>query len=221
MNYENKQESYYNNIRHDLINFIGKINKNAKFLEIGAAYGATLHFLKENAIASEVVGVELFQDNENLNRYKPLDDFYFGDVETINLDKYQNYFDFIILADVLEHITEPKNVLEKIKNVLNNNGEVIISMPNVRHYSSFIKIFIKGNFKYEESGIFDYTHARFYCKSDMISLFEKSGYNVIKSEGSIRRYKGKSLAKIINTITFGVFEEFFSVQFYFKIRKKE
>lgn len=221
MNYENKQESYYNNIRHDLINFIGEIKEKSRFLEIGAAYGATLHFLKEKRFASEVVGVELYQDQENLNRYKLLDDFYFGDIETINLDKYQEYFDFIILADVLEHISEPKKVLEKIKPLLKKDGRVIISMPNIRHYSSFVKIFIKGNFEYEESGIFDYTHARFYCKKDMIVLFEQAGYTVKICESSIEKYKDKSTAKIINKLTFGLFEEFFSVQYYLNVIKKD
>lgn len=219
MNYEDKQESYYNNIRHDLIHFIGKAEKESKFLEIGAGYGTTLNFLKESGIASEVVGVELYRDKDNLNRYKPLDYFFFGDIQLIDLSDFQEYFDFIILADVLEHVSEPLVVLEKTKTLLKTNGKIIISMPNIRHYSAFIKIFIKGNFKYEESGIFDYTHARFYCKSDMIFLFKKAGFKVEICESSIKNYKGRSLAKIINKLTFGFIEEYFSVQYYFKISR--
>jgi hypothetical protein len=49
----------------------------------------------------------------------------------------------------------------------------------------------------------------------MIELANKANLNVLKSEGSISNYKGKSLVKYINKLTFGFFEEFFSVQNYF------
>jgi 2-polyprenyl-3-methyl-5-hydroxy-6-metoxy-1,4-benzoquinol methylase len=219
MNYESKQEGYYNNVRHDLIRFFYKPNKTLKVLEVGAAYGETLFFLKNSGQASEVVGVELFQDTNNLDKYKELDYFLFGDIQTLDLSKFENHFDLILLADVLEHLIEPLPALEKVKKLLKEEGEIIISIPNIRHYSSFIKIFIKGNFQYEDSGIFDYTHMRFYCKKDIIRLVKKSGFTIEKVEGSIKNYQGKSLAKILNFLTFSVFEEFLSVQYFFKLKK--
>lgn len=214
MNYANKQQGYYGNVRHDLIDFFGEVN-NLKVLEIGAAYGETLYYLKEQKKASEVIGVELFKDEKNLDKYKKIDKLYFGNINDIDLSIYKNYFDLIILADVIEHIDEPLLTLEKAKSLLKQNGVLLISLPNIRHYSAFVKIFIKGSFKYEDNGIFDYTHVRFYCKKDMIELANKANLNVLKSEGSISNYKGKSLVKYINKLTFGFFEEFFSVQNYF------
>jgi SAM-dependent methyltransferase len=219
MNYENKDSNYYSNIRKDLIGLISKKNNPLTVMEIGAAYGETLFYLKKNEIAKEIVGVELFEDIKNKNRYKKVDKFIFGNIENIELPEYENYFDLILLPDVLEHLLEPLKVLEKVQNYLKSDGEVIVSMPNIRHYSAFIKIFLKGNFKYEESGLFDYTHLRFYCKKDIKALLQSSNFKILSAEGSIRNYKGKSIAKIINTLTFGIFEEFFSVQFYFKVRK--
>lgn len=219
MNYENKQEGYYENVRHDLIRFFNESNKTLKVLEVGAAYGETLFFLKNSGLASEVVGVELFQDTNNLDKYKKLDHFLFGDIQTLDLSKFENHFDVILLADVLEHLIEPLPALEKVKKLLKNEGEIIISIPNIRHYSSFIKIFIKGNFQYEDSGIFDYTHMRFYCQKDIIKLVQKAGFTIEKSEGSIKNYQGKSVAKFFNSLTFGFFEEFLSVQYFFKIKK--
>lgn len=220
MNYENKQEGYYNNVRHDLIRFFNKSKGNLKVLEVGAAYGETLFFLKNSGMTSEVVGVELFQDSNNLDKYKKLDHFLFGDIQTLDLSKFENYFDVILLADVLEHLVEPLPVLEKIRKLLKKDGEIIISIPNIRHYSSFIKIFLKGNFQYEDSGIFDYTHMRFYCKSDIVKLVQKAGFTIEKLEGSVKNYDGKSFAKILNILTFSLFEEFLSVQYFFKIKKR-
>jgi hypothetical protein len=92
-------------------------------------------------------------------------------------------------------------------------------MPNIRHYSALIKIFFKGDFSYEESGIFDYTHRRFYCKKNIKELLESSNFKTLKIESSIKRYKGRSATKIFNRITLGAFEEFFSYQYFFKLKK--
>jgi hypothetical protein len=93
-------------------------------------------------------------------------------------------------------------------------------MPNIRHYSAFVKIFLKGDFSYDENGIFDYTHVRFYCKRNIQQLLETSNFKILKSEGSIRNFKGKSWAVAINKITLGLFEPFLSHQYFFKAEKK-
>jgi len=219
MNYDKKGADYYSNIRLDLINLIDKKSQNLKVLEIGAAYGETLFYLKQNGIASEVVGVDIFEDAKNKQNYKPLDQFIFGDIEKIDLPEYFQHFDLILLADVLEHLFEPKSVLETLKKYLKEDGKIIISMPNIRYYSALYKIVFKGDFKYEESGIFDYTHVRFYCRKNIQELLETAGYKVLKQESSIINYQGKSMAKLINLITFGIFEEFFSTQYFFVVKK--
>ncbi|PDS23407.1 class I SAM-dependent methyltransferase [Flavobacterium branchiophilum] len=219
MNYENKLEGYYSNIRLDLVRLIQRKDKELKVLEIGAAYGETLYYIKNSGIASEVVGVDLFKDEQHPERYKQLDNFIFGDIQSLNMEQYYNYFDVILLPDVLEHIIEPLPVLEKVKQMIKQEGEIIISVPNIRHFSAFVKIFIKGNFEYQDSGIFDFTHMRFYCKSDLIRLVEKANYKVQLVEGSIKNYDKNSITKIINRLTFGFFEEFFSIQYFVKVKK--
>lgn len=219
MNYNEKAPDYFSNIRKDLINLIKPNSKDLKILEIGAAYGETLYYLKQNGIASEAVGVDIFEDTKNTQNYRAIDRFIFGDIEKIELSEYIQHFDLILLPDVLEHLFEPKSVLENLKKYLKEDGQIILSMPNIRHYSAIYKIVFKGDFKYEESGIFDYTHVRFYCRKNIQELVEASGYKVIKQESSIKNFKGKSVAKLINLITFGIFEEFFSYQYFFVIKK--
>lgn len=219
MNYNEKAPDYFSNIRKDLINLIDANAKDLKILEVGAAYGETLYYLKQNGIASEAVGVDIFEDVKNKQNYKPLDRFIFGDIEKIELPEYNQYFDLILLPDVLEHLFEPKSVLETLKKYLKEDGKIIVSMPNIRYYSALYKIVFKGDFKYEESGIFDYTHVRFYCRKNIQELLETAGYTILKQESSIKNYQGKSLSKLINLITFGIFEEFFSTQYFFVVKK--
>lgn len=219
MNYKDKSKSYFSNIRHDLLTLLSESDKNLKVMEIGAAYGETLYYIKSKGIASEVVGVDIFEDKKNKENYKNIDRFIFGNIENIDFPEYYNYFDLILLPDVLEHLIEPKNVLSKAHKYLKDDGFIIVSMPNIRHYSALNKIFIKGDFSYEESGIFDTTHLRFYCRKNIKELLESSGFKTIIEQGSIKNYRGNSITKIINKITFGIFEEFFSNQYFFKSKK--
>jgi 2-polyprenyl-3-methyl-5-hydroxy-6-metoxy-1,4-benzoquinol methylase len=219
MDYDKKAQDYFSNIRLDLINLIDKKHQKLKVLEIGAAYGETLFYLKQNQIAGEIVGVDLFEDVQHPERYKKTDRFIYGNIEELDFPEYANYFDLIMLPDVLEHLIEPQTTLSKVHQYLNENGQVVVSMPNIRHFSALYKIFVKGDFKYEESGIFDYTHRRFYCKKNIVELLEKANFKIVRSESSIKNYTGKSVAKTINLITFGLFEEFFSYQYFFVIKK--
>jgi 2-polyprenyl-3-methyl-5-hydroxy-6-metoxy-1,4-benzoquinol methylase len=220
MNYDQKAHDYFSNIRLDLIRLIDPKSKDLKVLEVGAAYGETLNYLKQNGIAKQAVGIDIFEDKTNSNNYKKIDRFIFGNIEEIEFPEYENYFDLILLPDVLEHLIEPKKVLDKLKKYLSQNGTIIVSMPNIRHYSAINKIFFKGNFKYEESGLFDYTHMRFYCRKNIQELLESSGFKVLKEESAIKNYKGKSITKIINSLTFGLMEEFFSLQYFYVIKNR-
>jgi SAM-dependent methyltransferase len=219
MNYDQKGQDYFSYIRLDLINLLDKAHQNRKTLEIGAAYGETLFFLKQNQIASEAVGIDIFEDVKNPERYKKIDRFIYGNIEELDFPEYENHFDLILLLDVLEHLIEPQITLSKVHKYLNNGGEIVVSMPNIRHYSAMNKIFFKGDFRYEESGIFDYTHRRFYCKKNIIELLEKANFKIVKTQSSIKNYSGRSMAKTINLITFGLFEEFLSTQYFFVIKK--
>ena len=217
--YEEKEGDYYSNVRHDLLTLLPTDSKNRRFLEIGAGYGATLSFLKKQGIASEVVGVDI-PENEGTLGFDNIDEFFYADAEKLDLSKYKGHFDYIILADVLEHLVHPDEVLKSMKELLNKDGQILVSMPNFRTKQAFFKVFIKGDFSYEESGLFDYTHLRFFCKKNIRALIEDNGYEVESMISSLKAYKGKSLSKIVNLLTFRIFEEFFSVQYLVRAKPK-
>jgi len=211
----NKNEYYYSNIRHDLIGLITK-KENFNVLEIGAGYGETIIYLKESGKAKEAIGVDLNYDESKTDSYERLDKFIFGDIEKLSLDEYEEKFDVIILADILEHLNNPIELLKKLKKNLKIDGEIIASIPNIRSLNALNKIFIKGTFAYEKEGLFDSTHLRFFCKKDIIALFSESKYHVDHIESALKSYKPKSLKKNINKITFGLFEEFLTTQYFIR-----
>ena len=98
--YEDKNKLYFSNPRIDLINLIPG-NKENKVLEIGAGSCDTLIEIKNLKLAVEVVGVELM-NLENSQQNNPLiDRLIIGNIENIELDLPEDYFDVILCGDVL------------------------------------------------------------------------------------------------------------------------
>ena len=89
-------------------------------------------------------------------------------------------YDVLVLADVLEHLINPEEVLRRlVKNNLKNKGRVIISLPNVAHGLIRWKL-LWGKFEYEESGILDKSHLHLYTINSAINLIKGSGLEAVK-----------------------------------------
>ncbi|MFA7573736.1 MAG: glycosyltransferase, partial [Lutispora sp.] len=125
---------YSTYIRNDIINLIQTSeNKQINVLEIGCACGATLLKIKTLFKKAEVYGIEL--DGAPAKFAKIFADVRLEDVEKSMLSYKEEFFDYIIFADVLEHLYDPWKVLANIKKYLKVNGKILASIPNVMHYS--------------------------------------------------------------------------------------
>ncbi|MBU0699941.1 methyltransferase domain-containing protein [bacterium] len=204
--YNEKNISYYSSsIREDIISLI--LGKELNILEVGCGNGATLIELKRNGIAKEIIGIELYE-NALSNSKHLLDRIIIGNIEDIELDFDEHYFDVIIFADVLEHLLDPYTIIKKIKKYLKPSGIVISSIPNIQECMTLLSIF-KGDFKYVDSGILDKTHLRFFCKKNMIKLFDN---DFIIRKIQIKNQNGSKRA-IVNKLTFRIFEHFLATQY--------
>lgn len=189
MDYKNKPEGYYNNIRHEMMKYLPENPK--KIIDIGCGNGGFAAMLKEKT-GAEAWGIEYMDDEAQIAKEK-LDTVFSGKCEDF-LDELPNgYFDVIYFNDVLEHLVDPYMVLDKIKYKLTFNGVVISSIPNVRYYGTFLKVLFKKEWKYEGHGVMDKTHLRFFTGKSIRRMYEELGYSVIVNEGinkskSIRPY---------------------------------
>ncbi|SEN68928.1 Methyltransferase domain-containing protein [Flavobacterium sp. CF108] len=212
--YLDKEKGYFSNIRKDIVSFIG-ISKDQTILEIGAGTGATLLELKNKGVAKIIMGFDIVDVNQDKEKF---DSFIIGNIEQGNIPFELDFFDSILLPDVLEHLVEPQKTIQKLIPHLKKEGHFYISLPNIRNFEVFYKIFIKGNFEYTDEGIFDKTHIRFFCKKDMlklISLFPE--LKVQKIESNLKHLS--SIKSTLNKITLGVFEQFLSTQYFLKVRR--
>ena len=214
--YENKEIKYFSNVRNDLIKYVPKI-QDQKILEIGAGTCDTLLELKKNGYANFVVGIELMVIEKSNQSNPNIDDLIIGNIEEINLN-YEIYFDVIILGDVLEHLIDPWTTLQKIKLSLKDNGIIIASIPNFLYYENLRTVIFDADFKYEDSGILDKTHLRFFTKKNIIDLFQQNSFDITFISSKFDEEKGKKyfLSKIFKSL-----HKFFVTQYYVIAKKRD
>ena len=162
--------------RYELINLIDKdINDNINILEVGCGAGATLLALKNLYKNANLYGIEISENAGKVAR--GIADIIIGNIEDINLPYKEKYFDYIILGDVLEHLVDPWKTLDKLRKYLKDDGYIIASIPNIMHIG-VIRQILTGNFTYEDAGILDRTHLRFFTAYEIQQMLLKCGFNL-------------------------------------------
>ena len=200
---------YYKCSRQDLLRYIRPGAH--RVLDVGCAEGMLGASLKQQGLAEEVIGIELLPAAAHAAG-TVLDRVICGDIETMDLNSLglkSGSFDYILCADVLEHLRDPSNVLKQLRSLLKKNGVLISSIPNVRYWGVILPLLFKGEWIYRNHGIMDRTHLRFFTRKTAICLFEECGLRVIRCDGSPLR---RNLNKIINIATLGMTREFIIVQ---------
>jgi len=203
-----KDKSYYSWTRSELVELV-EIGDN-KVLDIGCGVGNVGAALKKENKAVEVVGVELVPEIAEIAAEK-LDKVICGDIEKIDLQFPQGYFDYVIAGDLLEHLNDPWKMVDKIYFYLKNKGCVIASIPNIRNWRIVRDIAFKGEWKYQPAGgILDDTHLRFFTKKSIFEMFKNSKFSEIKILPIFKITKEKNKSILMNMLTLGISEEFFA-----------
>lgn len=162
-----------------------EINHNSKILEFGPAHGRMTKYLKEtlNCTVSIIEKDELAGKQASKFANVSLIGNEAGDIENYhwlnNPIICDERYDYIIFADVLEHLYNPWKVLKLAKNLLKVDGSVLISVPNIAHNSVIIDL-LNNKFEYREVGLLDNTHIRFFTQSSLLDMVTKSGFTVEK-----------------------------------------
>lgn len=195
------------------IKILNFINPGSKVLDIGAG-GYFAEFIKKKGCI--VYSLEKDPKSADLNKNFS-DAVIIADIEDFEADLDPESFDSIIYGDVLEHLKEPQNALRKLDPLLNENGHIIVSIPNIAQiWVRFSLLF--GKFEYKERGVLDKTHLRFFTYKTATNLIEDSGYVIIDRDFTIHPFWPDKIAPVIYRFT-KLFPALFAVQFIFKARK--
>ena len=142
-------------------------------LDVGCATGALGAHLKETRPSLHVTGIEIDPEMAAVARDR-IDHVVEGDVMDVvrgNVLADQR-FDCVVLADVLEHLSDPWTAIKLMRDRVEPGGVVVASLPNVRHYSTLLSVFLFKRWPYRDRGIHDRTHLRFFAERNVRELFE-------------------------------------------------
>lgn len=156
----------------------GLITPGARVLEMGCAMGYMTRHLTEQ-LGCKVTGVEI--NAEEAAQAEPFAERVvvadLADPRTWEL--IGDGYDYIIYADVLEHLVDPWEALRRTKDLVADGGSVLASIPNIAHYKIRLGMMM-GRFDYANYGILDDTHLRFFTRKSARALFTDTGYCVEK-----------------------------------------
>jgi 2-polyprenyl-3-methyl-5-hydroxy-6-metoxy-1,4-benzoquinol methylase len=172
------------------------IKPGTKILDIGCSSGQLGAALKKEK-SVYVVGLDI--DKDDVSRAKKnLDEAYIGNVESDDLSKY-GAFDYVVMADVIEHLVQPEEALKKVKKMLNKNGKLVFSIPNMANVTTRLEL-LKGTFMYKDFGLLDRTHLHFYDQTEVNRVFNDAGFVVKKTNCTLREIPDKLLAKELSEV---------------------
>lgn len=160
------------------------VGEHKVILEIGSSTGyMTKSFLDNNCI------VDVVEENKEAVSKIPKGarKVFNKSIEDNKIYDSLGNYDFIIMADVLEHLIDPEQVLKKLFKISSSVTKLIISLPNVACWAMRKQLFFTGDFEYMESGLLDKTHLHFYTVNTLPKILEQNGWRVIRIAGTITR----------------------------------
>lgn len=147
-----------------------------RVLDLGCSGGRLAEQLR--AFGHRVTGVDVVEIPEVHDR---VDRFLLADLSAGLPDGVGQDFDVVIAADVLEHVARPEVLLEQLQSVLRPGGSIIASIPNFGHWYARARTAL-GLFDYDERGILDRGHLRFFTRRSFRKLLRQTGWAVSRTD---------------------------------------
>ncbi|MCW2846549.1 MAG: putative glycosyltransferase/methyltransferase [Marmoricola sp.] len=110
---------------------------------------------------------------------KHVDEFVPGDLDHGLPDGVGSDFDLVVFADTLEHVRHPQRLLRQASSRLAPGGRLVVSVPNFGHWYPRART-VLGAFDYDQRGILDATHVRFFTRRSILRMLKKSGLVVTR-----------------------------------------
>jgi len=167
-----------------------EINKNTKLLDIGCGNGGFLYFMKEK-IGIKGDGIEISKDSADFASKKLGLNIINSSVEDATI---KGKYDLITAFQYFEHEPDPNRLLKKVHSSLNDNGVLLLELPNAN--SLMFRIFKKYWYNLDIP-----RHLYNYSPETVTKILEKNGFSVKR----IVKYKDVSfVSSFLNSIGLGI-----------------
>lgn len=159
--------------------------------EVGCMRGTLARKFKELNKSCHWIGIDIDPENV-IESEKVCDIAILADIEAYDQSnlKIMRQSDIWVFGDVLEHLKNPWKTLEKIKINLTDNGRVVACIPNSQNWNFQARI-NSGMMHYQDNGLFDKTHLRFFSRLTMIELFQSVGYEIENIYSRVFNFPGQ------------------------------
>ena len=196
-----RDSEYFSVVRSEVAALLPRSTR--RVLDVGCASGATVAFLKQRGLCEYAYGIELRPDVAELARGH-VDRIFVADADGVDLDVAPASLDAILCLDVLEHLRNPWSFVRRIEGLLAPGGVLVASIPNARHYRVSFGLLFGGRWRYEDSGVLDRTHLRFFVRSTAVELVECGALRVDHVEPLGTRSKPGRLKWFVQKLSFGL-----------------
>lgn len=173
----------------------------AKVLEIGCGAGQFIRAIKKNRPELDCYGCDISQ--HALEAAKQVND---GVIYNLSAQKempYENnFFDAVLIFDVLEHVADPDAMLAEINRVMKTGGVFYCFVPCEGDWLSlwhWIKKLIKE--KGHELTKQYAGHINYFSRRSLFDLFKKNNFSIIRA-----RYSEHFLGQILGIMTFAAMD---------------
>ena len=176
-----------------------------RVVEFGCSTGYVSRILKERGCY--VVGIEVDPDAAARAR-EVCDRVKVGDLDELDLasELGGETFDVGLFGEVLEHLKYPQRALMQTRQLLAPGGYVVVSVPNIAHASIRLAL-LKGEFNYEEMGILDDTHLKYYTRKSIVELLEGCGFMINELDWTEQRIAESRLRETLDPLGLTNMEE--------------
>jgi 2-polyprenyl-3-methyl-5-hydroxy-6-metoxy-1,4-benzoquinol methylase len=208
----------YTGLRSDLLSLVA--GNPERVLDLGCATGTMGRYLS-STLGSQVWGVE-YDGAMAAEARAHLRQVWQADLnkESLLSFPHEGKYDLILCGDILEHLVDPWEALREAASLLSANGHLVVSFPNIGHYTTLGHLFFLREWPYRKRGIHDRTHLRFFTRRNLIQLYMQAGLKVDAEKRNLRLWEGGGpLDPLARLIDFPPFRSFVTFQYLHRLRK--
>ena len=154
-------------------------------VEVGCSRGALARAYRQAYPDTRYVGVEIDPEHAAAAAAH-CSQVVCGDIEQLAEKDWSALFpsDCWVFGDSLEHLRDPWGVLRRVRSRIAGEGQVVACIPNAQHWSVQARL-ATGLLRYEEQGLLDRTHLRWFTRVTILELFQSAGFKVVQMQPRI------------------------------------